>query len=119
MPVEVITETNAADQQLDTYNRSSAMVKRKTYTPAAGTAWAIVGCVIDDAADDTDVAAMFPLAIFPVTILPLGVTYPLATRSQSKMMRHWLMLKCQWLRYNCPFITKDTLSNASSMPRSI
>jgi hypothetical protein len=61
MAVDEIVEVSDANKQLDTYNRASGMVKRKSYSPSPGTAWAIVGCVVGDAAVPGDIPAIVTL----------------------------------------------------------
>ena len=58
MALDIITETSAAQQQLDAYNRASGMVRRSTYHPSAGTAWVVVGLVLADAAVPGDEATL-------------------------------------------------------------
>ena len=63
MTVLQIEETSSAQIQLRTYNEASAMIKRPTYSPPAGTAWAVVGCVLADAATPADVDSTLVPAI--------------------------------------------------------
>lgn len=63
MTVDQIAETDAGQQQLRTYNSASSMIKRNTWNAPAGTHWAIVGCVLADAAVPGDVDATLVPAI--------------------------------------------------------
>jgi len=66
MTIVEIVEPSEAQRQLALYNRASDMVKRADYTPPAGTAWAVVGLVLVDAAtpanETTLINAMTALA---------------------------------------------------------
>jgi hypothetical protein len=54
MTLEIIQETDAAQQQLDLYNKASQMVKQKTYNVNAGLTWVVVGLVLADTATPAD-----------------------------------------------------------------
>lgn len=59
MALEILTEPAASQQQLDLYNRSSSsLIKRSTYSPTPGLNWAIIGCVLADAATQDDVPTL-------------------------------------------------------------
>ena len=47
MTLKQITETTVSEQQMNTYNKASRMVQNEDYSPSAGTAWAVVGLVLD------------------------------------------------------------------------
>lgn len=58
MTLEIIQETDAAQQQLDLYNRASNMVKRSSYNVNAGLTWAVIGLILDDSVTTDDEATL-------------------------------------------------------------
>ena len=65
MAVVQLTEPSSAQLQLDTYNRNLGgnLSKRVNFSVPAGTSWAVVGCVLADAATPSGVAEVIVPAL--------------------------------------------------------